>query len=218
MWLDISMRKGIDWHGIMVDGFRPKGKALMQMAQEAGIERMFYRGLRADKRYCEYGARIKRMFHAEAKNKGLAKDDKCLTYFLIPGSEFGLDYEDLHSELKLGSKNAAAYRILIFQFPKDSCEVYKDCIENLVKNIRFESKESYRDPIACKIDLKYITRGEIRNSAIHVLNLHIKDPPWDKHCNQTYKNTWPIYRDFSYPPFERWYLDFAKRMKHGNEG
>jgi hypothetical protein len=210
MWLETSVSEGIDWHGVTVDGFRPKGKALMQMAQKAGIERMFYRGPRADRVYCDYGAEIKRMFHTEAKNKGLAKDDRCLTYFLVPGSEFGLDYEDLHSELKMNNENTSAYRILIFQLPKNACEVYKNCIENLLKNIGFENKESYKDPTGCEIDLKYITRVEIKASTIHVLNLHIKDPPWEKQCDRMYQNTWPIYRDFSYPPFEKWYLGLIK--------
>ncbi|MCX6815169.1 MAG: hypothetical protein NTY20_05980 [Candidatus Aenigmarchaeota archaeon] len=217
MWYETEIHEGIDWQGVTVDGFRPRGKVLKEMLQQAGME-PGYSGFRADKAYCHYGLQIKKAFHEEAKKRGLANDDKCLTHFLVPRGEFGEDFEDIHKELKSDKSNyPSAYRIVIFQFPKNSCSAYKNCIENLLKKIEFKNKEDYRDPNGCIIDLEDITRGEIKDSIFHVLNLHIRDPPWDKFCDADYKDAWPIYHEFSYPPFEKWYLSLPKRSHNLNK-
>lgn len=207
---ETELGMGIEWQGIAVDGFRPRGKTLGEILQKAGM-RTRYRGPIGDRIYCDYGLKIKEEFHDIARKQGLARDDRCLTHFIIPGIEFGEHFEDIQKELESEKSNPlSTYRIIIFQYPKKSCDVQGKCLTNLVDRLGFKIKSDYRNPVAFKIEIECLTKQEIRGSVLDVLNLRIRDPPWDAYYDADYKDGWPRYRDFSYIPFESWYLSLPK--------
>jgi|GEM_PF-6658928 len=210
MRYETVIHEGIDWQCVAVDGCRPKGKILQEVLHNKRKE-LRQSDFKADEIYCNYALEVKKAFHQKAKSEGRAKDDKCLTHFIVPGKKFGRDFEDIHEEMKIDKSNyPSTYRIVIFQFPKNSCMVYKNCIENLLQKIGFSAKEIYREPIGCEIDLQYLTKVEVKGSS-DIINNQMPEPEHDENYNAYYKDAWPSYRDFSYPSFEKWYLNLKKK-------
>jgi hypothetical protein len=209
MWLEDSVHMEIYWKGVTVDGFRPENKHVRQMLRETGRPWWRYTNPKMEHAYCLHANLIKHQYHLEAENAGLARDRRCLTHFLAPSEEFPSRFSSTEKELEGDGRNKKSYyRIMVFQFPDGSCDVYKQCIENLLGKIGFRNKGSYRDRKGCEYDLKFITRNEIKHSPNHIVQIDSKlREMFDYWGNPYYYDVgWACLNDFSYRPFRNWYL------------